>query len=79
MRNHLDANCKRFILERPVHWGRLLSHAGVEESMKSSRGKGFIKTQKPQTPGIGLWQGKNHKHLAKTTNTWHPETMGLGA
>ena len=47
-----------------MHWGRLVSHAGVEESTLSSRGKGFIKAetantwhwaierQKPQTPGI---------------------------
>jgi hypothetical protein len=70
MRNGLDANCKRFIQKRPVHWGRLVSHAGVEESTLSSRGKGFIKAetantwhwaierQKPQTPGILEQWGK---------------------
>jgi hypothetical protein len=45
MRNGLDANCKRFIWEKPVHWGRLVSHTGVEESTTNSRGKGFIKAQ----------------------------------
>jgi hypothetical protein len=54
MRNRLDSNCKMYIQERPVHWGRLVSYAGVEESTMSSRGKGFIKAQNPQTPGIGL-------------------------
>jgi hypothetical protein len=49
MRNGLDANCKRFIWERPVNWGRLVSHAGVEESTKSSRGKGFIKAKTANT------------------------------
>jgi hypothetical protein len=49
MRNGLDANCKRFIRERPVHWGRLLSHAGVGESTTNSRGKGFIKAKTANT------------------------------
>jgi hypothetical protein len=49
MRNGLDANCKRFIWERPVHWGRLLSNAGVEESTTSTRGKGFIKVKPANT------------------------------
>ena len=39
---------------RPVHWGPLIYHTGVEESTMNSRGKEFIKTQNPQTPGIGL-------------------------
>jgi hypothetical protein len=52
MRNDLDENYKRFIREGTVHWGQLISHAGVVTM--SSRGKEFIKTQKPQTPGIGL-------------------------
>ena len=50
MRNGLDANCKRFIRERPVHWGWLVSHTGVEESMTpSSRSKGFIKAKTANT------------------------------
>jgi hypothetical protein len=32
-----------------VHWGRLLSHSGVEESTSSSRGKGFIKAETANT------------------------------
>jgi hypothetical protein len=58
--NGLDANCKRFIRERPVHWGQLLLLPEVEESTRSSRGKGFINAktaktwQKLQTPDIGL-------------------------
>jgi hypothetical protein len=31
--------------ERPEHWGRLVSHTGVEESTPSSRGKVFIKAE----------------------------------
>ena len=49
---NLDANSKRFNRERPVHWERLVSHAGVEESTPSSRGKGLIKAE-TATPGIG--------------------------
>ena len=48
----LDANSKRFNWERPVHWGRLVSHAGVEESTPSSKGKGLIKAETANT-----WHG----------------------
>jgi hypothetical protein len=67
----LDANCKRFIQERPVNWGQLISHAGVEESTMSSRGKGFIRAQKLQTLALGY-------RKAKTENTWqNPQTTGI--
>ena len=69
-RNGLDANCKRFIRERPVHWGQLVSHAGVEKLTNEL--KGFIKTEKPQTPG------KNRKHLTSWNNGDNLDT-GLGA
>jgi hypothetical protein len=57
---------------RPVHWGPLIYHTGVEESTMNSRGKEFIKTQNPQTPD------KTHKHLT----SWNKGAIldtGLGA
>jgi hypothetical protein len=67
MRNGLDANCKRFIQERPVHWGQLISHAGVEESTMSPRGKGFIKAKT-----ANIW----HKERLEYSVQTFPGTMG---
>ena len=73
----LDANSKRFIWERPVHWGKPVIHAGVEESTLSSRGKGFIKAKTANTWHWAIAFGKysRFKEWLEYSVWTFPETM----
>jgi hypothetical protein len=65
-----------------VHWGRLISHAGVEESTTSSRGKGFIKAETANTWHWAIAFGKlaslhnGFKEWLEYSVQTFPATMG---
>ena len=65
-----------------MHWGRLVSHAGVEESTQKSKGKGFIKAETTNTWHWAIAFGKlaslhnGFKELLEYSVQTFPETMG---